>query len=154
MDAQPQSAPASRPAAPGADHSTLLQRNGFPGADAGGAAGAQRRPRPVSCENQGPFQIAWSLDRASDVGRALLAATRRLGDVPIKTAQLDAAVLLAYVLGLNKAWIYAHPTRQMTVSEIERFEALVHRRACHEPVAYLVGYRPFYGIDITVDPRS
>lgn len=99
------------------------------------------------------MQIVWSLDRSSDVGRALLAASRRLSEVDIETAQLDAAVLLSYVLGVNKAWLYAHPTRPLTEAEIERFEGLVRRRMCHEPVAYLVGYRPFYGLDITVDNR-
>ena len=66
----------------------------------------------------------WSLDRSSDVGRALLAATRRLNEVEIDTAQLDASVLLSYVLGVNKAWLYAHPTRPLTEAEISRFEAV------------------------------
>ena len=98
-----------------------------------------------------PF--TWSLDRSSDVGRALLAASRRLAEVDSDTPQLDAAVLLACVLGVNKAWLYAHPTRLLSEDEIERYEALVRRRMCHEPVAYLVGFKPFYGLDITVDHR-
>ncbi len=107
--------------------------------------------RPVAEEPR--FQIAWSLDRSSDVGRALLAAARRLREAGIDSPQLDAAVLLSYVLGVNKAWLYAHPTRPLTESEIARFEELVRRRIRHEPVAYLVGYKPFYGLDITVDRR-
>jgi release factor glutamine methyltransferase len=105
------------------------------------------------CFEDRRLQIVWSLDRSSDVGRALLAATRRLREVEIDTAQLDASVLLAYVLGVNKAWLYAHPNRPLTEPEIARFEELVRRRMCHEPVAYLVGYKPFYGLDITVDNR-
>jgi release factor glutamine methyltransferase len=93
------------------------------------------------------------LDRSSDIGRALLAATRRLREADVESAQLDAAVLLCSVLGVNKAWLYAHPTRQLTEHEIAKYEELVRRRMCHEPVAYLVGYRPFYGLDITVDNR-
>ena len=61
-------------------------------------------------------------------------------------------MLLGFVLGVNKAWLYAHPTRPLSESEIERYEELVRRRMCHEPVAYLVGFKPFYGLDITVDP--
>ena len=83
----------------------------------------------------------------------MLAATRRLNEVEIDTAQLDASVLLSFVLGVNKAWLYAHPTRPLAEAEISRFEQLVRRRMCHEPVAYLVGYKPFYGLDITVDNR-
>lgn len=99
------------------------------------------------------FQITWSLDRTSDVGRALLAAARRLREAGIESPQLDAAVLLSYVLGVNKAWLYAHPSRRLNEIEIARFEDLVRRRMRHEPVAYLVGYKPFYGLDITVDRR-
>lgn len=99
------------------------------------------------------FQITWSFDRSSDVGRALLAATRRLREAGSETAQLDSAMLLSYVLGVSKAWLYAHPTRPLSEIEITRFENLVHRRTCAEPVAYLVGFKAFYGLDITVDPR-
>jgi len=99
------------------------------------------------------FHITWSLDRTSDVGRAMLASIRRLREAEIESAQLDAVVLMAYVLGVNKAWVYAHPTRQLTEDEVERYEGLVRRRTCREPVAYLVGYKSFYGLDITVDRR-
>lgn len=60
-------------------------------------------------------------------------------------------MLLGFVLGVNKAWLYAHPTRPLSESEITRYEELVRRRMCHEPVAYLVGFKAFYGLDITVD---
>ena len=99
----------------------------------------------------GPF--IWRLDRSSDVGRALLAATRRLQEVGAETPQLDAAILMAHVLGVSKAWLYAYPNRPLAEAEIDRFEALVRRRMKHEPVAYLVGFKSFFGLDITVDRR-
>ncbi len=112
------------------------------------------QPIPVRpCDDDRRFQIAWSLDPSSDVGRALLAATRRLREAGSETAQLDSAVLLGYVLGVNKAWLYAHPTRPLNEIEIARFQDLVQRRMCAEPIAYLVGSKPFYGLDITVDRR-
>jgi release factor glutamine methyltransferase len=95
----------------------------------------------------------WSLDRSSDVGRALLAAARCLEDAGSDTPQLDAAVLMAHVLGVSKTWLYAYPERPLTEDEIARFEALVYRRMHHEPIAYLVGFKSFYGLDITVDRR-
>jgi release factor glutamine methyltransferase len=97
--------------------------------------------------------FSWKLDSSADVGRATLAATRRLRESEIESPQLDSAVLLAHVLGVSKTWLYAHPQRKLTADEIARFEALVGRRLKHEPVAYLVGHRAFYGLDITVDPR-
>jgi release factor glutamine methyltransferase len=66
---------------------------------------------------------------------------------------LDSAILMAHVLGVSKGWLYAHPTRQLTPDEISHFEELVRRRMGQEPVAYLVGFKPFYGLDITVDRR-
>lgn len=126
---------------------------GAHGNDAGELVSGAVGERVSPCAEEKRFQIQWSLDRSSDVGRALLAATRRLREVEIATAQLDAAVLLSSVLGVNKAWLYAHPNRQLAEEEISRYEDLVRRRMCHEPVAYLVGYKPFYGLDITVDNR-
>jgi release factor glutamine methyltransferase len=105
------------------------------------------------CRETKPFPFVWSLDRTSNVGRAMLAATRRLKEAGSETPQLDAAVLMAHVLGVSKTWLYAHPNRNLTEEEITRFEGLVRRRMAHEPVAYLVGYRSFFGLDITVDSR-
>ena len=81
----------------------------------------------------------------------MLAATRRFAETGSDTPQLDATLLLGDVLGVTKAWLYAHPTRELTESEIVHYEDLVRRRMRHEPVAYLLGFKPFYGLDITVD---
>jgi release factor glutamine methyltransferase len=120
---------------------------------AGEAAGIARAADNSPCAEIAESPFVWSLDRSSDVGRGLLAATRRLAEAGSDSPQLDAAVLLAFVLGVNKAWLYAHPTRSLAEVEIARYEDLVRRRMCHEPVAYLVGFKPFYGLDITVDRR-
>ncbi len=106
-----------------------------------------------SCRETKPFPFVWSLDRSSNVGRAMLAATRRLREAGSETPQLDTAVLMAHVLGVSKTWLYAHPDRSLTEEEITRFEELVRQRMAQEPVAYLVGYKPFFGLDITVDRR-
>jgi release factor glutamine methyltransferase len=97
------------------------------------------------------FSFVWSLDRSSDVGRAMLAVTRRLAESGSDTPQLDAMLLLGFVLGVNKTWLYAHPTWELTESEIVRYEELVRRRMGSEPVAYLIGVKSFYGLDIAVD---
>lgn len=82
------------------------------------------------------------------------AATARLRAAPDPdTAALDADVLLAYVLGVGKEALFAHPERRLSPSEEERFEALVERRSRGEPVAYLRGFKEFYGLRFRVDPR-
>ena len=98
-----------------------------------------------------PSGFAWRLDRSCDVGRAMLAATRRLREAEGESPQLDSTVLMAHVLGVSKTWLYAHPHRRLTENEIGAFESLVRRRIHKEPIAYLVGHRSFYSLDLTVD---
>jgi len=87
-------------------------------------------------------------------GEARAAATARLRAAPDPdTAALDADVLLAHVVGVGKEALFAHPERRLSASEDERFEALVDRRGRGEPVAYLRGFKEFYGLRFRVDPR-
>jgi release factor glutamine methyltransferase len=97
--------------------------------------------------------FSWTLDPSADVGRATLAASRRLREAGVESPQLDSALLMAHVLGVSKTWVYAHPQRGLTPDEITRFEALIGRRLKLEPVAYLIGHRAFYGLDLDVDRR-
>ena len=87
-------------------------------------------------------------------GEARAAATTRLRTSRDPgTAALDADVLLAHVLGVGKEALFAHPERTLTAAEAEQFEAFVQRRSRGEPVAYLRGFKEFYGLRFRVDPR-
>ena len=87
-------------------------------------------------------------------GEARAAATTRLRSAPDPdTAALDADVLLAYVLGVGKEALFAHPERELSPAEDVRFQQLVERRGRGEPVAYLRGFKEFYGLRFLVDPR-
>lgn len=68
-------------------------------------------------------------------------------------ARLDAEVLLAHVLDVDRATLHREPRRRLTVAQAERFDAVVTRRRAGEPVAYLVGRRGFRWLDLAVDPR-
>lgn len=87
-------------------------------------------------------------------GEARASATRRLrtGADPA-TAALDADVLLAHALGVTKEELLAHPERRLAGDSEVRFAALVERRQQGEPVAYLRGFKEFYGLRFRVDPR-
>jgi release factor glutamine methyltransferase len=80
-------------------------------------------------------------------------AAARLAAAGIDTAQLDAELLLAHVLGVDRAALLLHPDRELTAAEEDAFEALVRRREAREPVAYLLGSRGFRRIDLVVDRR-
>ena len=87
-------------------------------------------------------------------GEARAAATTRLRSAPDPgTAALDADVLLAHVLGVGKEALFAHPERTLSAAEAARFQELVDRRSRGEPVAYLRGFKEFYGLRFRVDPR-
>lgn len=86
-------------------------------------------------------------------GEALAQAATRLDNDGVESPRFDAELLLAHVLGVNRAAILAHPDRTLTPKQLTRFRDLVTRRAEREPLAYIVGRREFFGLDFTVDPR-
>jgi release factor glutamine methyltransferase len=67
--------------------------------------------------------------------------------------RVDAHVLMAHVLGVNRAYLAAHPMRVLSETEDARIDMLVARRALGQPVAYLVEKREFYGRDFAVGPE-
>lgn len=70
----------------------------------------------------------------------------------IDGAALDARVLLRHLLNLSAAEFYLHLDRSLTSQQAATYAGLIHRRAQHEPVAYLTGRREFYGVDLHVTP--
>jgi len=76
-----------------------------------------------------------------------------LSQAGIPSARLDAEVLLAHVLGWNRARLYARPECALTTAQQHEFSAAIERRQLHEPVPYIVGHREFYRLDFLVDRR-
>ena len=85
--------------------------------------------------------------------RARAGATGRLRASGAETAALDADLLLAHVCAVTKETLYAHLDVPMSDAERRAFDDLVERRATGEPVAYLRGFKEFYGLRFAVDPR-
>ncbi|MEG3161775.1 peptide chain release factor N(5)-glutamine methyltransferase [Sphingomonas sp. LB2R24] len=67
------------------------------------------------------------------------------------TPRLDAELLMAHALGVERNAILLDPTRY-TVPDT--FPALVERRLNHEPIAYITGTRGFWSIDLAVGPGA
>jgi release factor glutamine methyltransferase len=74
--------------------------------------------------------------------------------VTSETPRLDAELLLAHVLGWGRAQLLAEGRHSLTEAQDAMFRDLTARRAALEPVAYLIGHREFYGIDLIVDRRA
>ena len=70
------------------------------------------------------------------------------GDSP----RLDAEVLLAHVLSCTRSQLHARWSECLDQKVAQRYTALIQRRARHEPVAYLVGQRAFFDMDLRVSP--
>ncbi|NOT14301.1 MAG: peptide chain release factor N(5)-glutamine methyltransferase [Methylotenera sp.] len=65
-------------------------------------------------------------------------------------AKLEAQLLLQYVLNVNRAWLISHENDALQPNIHALFEALLKRRLSGEPIAYVIGSREFYGLDLMV----
>lgn len=97
--------------------------------------------------------VVWTLMPATTVGRAVNAATQRLEEAGVSTARLDAQVILAHVLGVGRSWLFAHYEYALDFDQADQYTELIARRVRHEPVAYLIGRKEFYGLELQVDRR-
>lgn len=72
----------------------------------------------------------------------------------ITNARLDAELLLAHVLQIDRLKLYLQHDRPVTPPELERFRELVRRRLKREPVQYIVGTVVFRQLELAVDRRA
>jgi release factor glutamine methyltransferase len=93
-----------------------------------------------------------TLARTLPVGTLLRAATARLRAAGIATARQDAEALLARELGTTRLALHLDPGRAVPAEALAAFEALLARRARHEPYQYLVGAAEFCGLHLEVGP--
>ncbi len=63
-------------------------------------------------------------------------------------AQLDSEVLLAHCLGKPRSYLMTWPERELNETQLACFNDLLRRRLQPQPVAYLVGHREFYSMDL------
>lgn len=67
-------------------------------------------------------------------------------------ARMEARVLAAFTWGVAPSWLIAHDTDSLNPEQIARFYAVLARRLEGEPIAYITGYREFYGREFNVSP--
>ena len=80
-------------------------------------------------------------------------AAERLAKAGCDSPRLDAELLLAHVLGIDRTRLLTRGDGAIDAERRAAFEALVARRAAREPVAYILGTKGFRHIDLHVDPR-
>jgi len=71
-------------------------------------------------------------------------------DVP--SPRLNAELLIMFVLGRERAYLYAHPERELTPDEQTRYDEVIRERARGCPTQYITGHQEFWGLDLLVSP--
>jgi release factor glutamine methyltransferase len=84
---------------------------------------------------------------------ALDSALIALTAAGVDTPRLDAEVLLAAAMGVDRAALLADPSRGLEPASARVFQEAARRRVQREPVAYLLGRKGFRRLELEVDPR-
>ncbi|MBI2896612.1 MAG: hypothetical protein HYY06_23850 [Deltaproteobacteria bacterium] len=86
------------------------------------------------------------MERTWSIMEVLQWTARDLAARGIPSARLDAEVLLAHVLGMERVGLYVAHDRPLDARERASFRQVVERRRAGEPVAYIRGTKEFWGL--------
>jgi release factor glutamine methyltransferase len=89
-----------------------------------------------------------TLREALNIAAARLAEEKQLRG----QAHRDAELLLLDTLKISRVTLLAHPDREMTQSQVARYEGTIARRLLREPIQYITGQQEFYGLPLKVTP--
>jgi release factor glutamine methyltransferase len=70
-----------------------------------------------------------------------------------ETPGLDAQVLLAHILGVERAWVLSHPEAELDDFQERALAAAASRLEAGEPLPYILGKWEFYGLEFTLSPE-
>jgi release factor glutamine methyltransferase len=65
---------------------------------------------------------------------------------------MNAELLIMFTLACDRAYLYAHPERELTPDETQRYDDALARRSTGEPAQYITGHQEFWGLDLIVSP--
>lgn len=83
---------------------------------------------------------------------ALVSATNRLTKADMANPGRDAELLLMFVLGRDRTYLFSHPEHPLTESETARYDGAIAKRSQGMPPQYLTGRQEFWGMDFIVSP--
>jgi len=82
----------------------------------------------------------------------LNSAIERLTAAQVPSPRMNAELLIMFTLHCDRAYLYAHPERELTRNEIRRYDEALARRATGVPAQYITGHQEFWGLDLIVSP--
>ena len=78
-------------------------------------------------------------------------ATSYLKSYEIDSPRATGEILLAYALQLNRIDLYLKYDQPLVAGELQTFKTLIQRRVRREPVAYILGVKEFWSLDLEVN---
>ena len=84
------------------------------------------------------------------IREALQQAKQILKAAAIDTASLDANLLLSHVTSLSKVMLIAHDEDELSKEQEDKFFSLINKRKSGYPIAYILGYKEFFGLRLKV----
>src|SRR4030088_1997982 len=94
-----------------------------------------------------PTEQLWTL------GALLEWTAKHLAEKGVESPRLDAQVLLAHVAGCKRIDLYGMRHAEVASPEVRQtYRELIRKRLEGCPVAYLVGRKEFYGLELAVSP--
>jgi release factor glutamine methyltransferase len=93
-------------------------------------------------------------DAAPTAGTLLAGTTAALEAAGSPTPRLDAELLVAHAFGRDRTWVHAHPSAELDADGVARLAAWIARRAQGEPIAYIRGFKEWFGLRVITDRRA
>jgi release factor glutamine methyltransferase len=84
----------------------------------------------------------------------LTAAIAQLTAAHVGSPRMNAELLLMFTLGCDRAYLFAHPERQLAAEEQARYDEALAQRARGVPAQYITGHQEFWGMDFLVSPAA
>jgi len=84
--------------------------------------------------------------------QTLNAAVERLTSAGVPSPRMNAELLIMFTLDCDRAYLYAHPERELTPGETQSYDEALARRATGVPAQYITGHQEFWGLDLIVSP--
>jgi release factor glutamine methyltransferase len=72
----------------------------------------------------------------------------------LDSASLEVEILLSQVLQVKRSYLYTWPNCGVNSNQIRQFQTLCQRRQQSEPIAYIIGYKEFWSLDLQVTPAT
>jgi len=70
------------------------------------------------------------------------------------SAKLDAQILICHAIGKSRSYCLTWPEYQLSDAEAEKLNEMVKRRLAHEPIAYIIGSKEFWSLELEVEPST